>query len=147
MRDQFHGRALPNGIPRSRFGLVFKRNIDENHTNPKRERGRHDLLGTLGTYINAPESFALSRCPQFGCCALIDDASVPELNCSICVRGKALVMGDHANRSPIGVQLLEQFHHGESVGRVEIAGWFIGEQNGWATCESPSDCYTLLLTA
>jgi hypothetical protein len=43
----FLSRSLgfPDGIPRSRFGLVFHAKCLKSHTNPQRERGLYDPSG------------------------------------------------------------------------------------------------------
>ena len=59
--------------------------------------------------------------------------------------GEARIVGDHADGRAALVEFFQEIHHLLAVLGVEIAGGFVGQKNGWATGQGPSDRDTLLL--
>ena len=57
------------------------------------------------------------------------------------------VMGDHADGRTGTVQLAEQFHDGFTVGRVQVSGRLVGQQDGRIAGYRAGHGHTLLLTA
>src|ERR1051325_3354204 len=62
--------------------------------------------------------------------AVLNHASIKEMDGAIGVLRATLVVRDHANGRAAVVQLLEQVHDRFAVARIEISGRLIGEQNG-----------------
>jgi hypothetical protein len=58
----------------------------------------------------------------------------------------ARIVRHHADRCAVLVQLAEQLHHGLAAFRIEIAGWFVGEQNRRLAGDRPGDRHPLLLS-
>src|SRR5215218_1604011 len=52
---------------------------------------------------------------------LLDDAAVEQVDGAVGVAGEARVVGDHADRGAVLVQLLQQLHDRFAVARVEVA--------------------------
>src|SRR5260370_1181242 len=75
------------------------------------------------------------------------DASIEQMDGALREIRVALVVRDHAHRSPVAVQIAQQFHHRFTVFRVEVSGRLVGHQNQWITHQSASHGDTLLLTA
>src|SRR5262245_43668356 len=75
-----------------------------------------------------------------------DHASIEEVNRTIGVTSESLVVCHHTNRRTAAMQLAEQLHHCLAVGRVEVSGRLIGEQDERLTANCTGDCDTLLLT-
>ena len=63
------------------------------------------------------------------------------------VLGEARIVRDHANGRALAMQVLEQFHDGFAVARVQIAGGLVGQQDGGLSAQSAGHRHALLLTA
>ena len=48
---------------------------------------------------------------------------------------------------PLSVEVLKEFGDDLLVGGVEVAGGFVGQQDGWVVDEGPGDADALLLAA
>src|ERR1044071_1029471 len=59
----------------------------------------------------------------------LDDAAVEEVDRAGGVAGEARVVGDHADRRPLLVQLVQKPHHLLAVVRVQVPGGLVGEQD------------------
>src|SRR6185295_4465399 len=78
---------------------------------------------------------------------LLDDAAVEEVDRPLRVAGEARVVGDHADRRALVVQLLEQVHDLLAVARVEVAGRLVGVQDRRLADDRAGDRNALLLAA
>ena len=78
---------------------------------------------------------------------MIRDAPIEEMDCSIGVTGVSRIMRHHADRGALAVQFTEQFHHGLSISRIQVARGLIRKQNGWLAAQRSSDGDALLLAA
>src|SRR5689334_4243427 len=98
-----------------------------------RTRGR----GELGATVIAPNSIppsnseaALLQLPLLDlplhALLLFHDAAVEQVDRAAGVAGEARVVGDHADRGAVLVQLLQQLHDRLRVARVEVAGGLVG---------------------
>ena len=63
------------------------------------------------------------------------------------VAGVARVVGDHADRRALVVQLAQQLHHGVAVLRVEVPGGLVGQQDRRVAPEGARHGHALLLAA
>src|SRR6266496_5981712 len=77
---------------------------------------------------------------------VFNDTAVKQMHGAIGMLSEALVVRDHANGSPVLVQLFEELHHCFAISRIKIARGFVCQQNGRPACESPGDGHALLLT-
>ena len=73
--------------------------------------------------------------------------AVEEVHFSLRVLGEARIVRDHADGRALAMQILQQFHHGFAVARVEVSGRFVGQQNRGLSAQRARHCHTLLLTA
>src|SRR5437867_2418639 len=78
---------------------------------------------------------------------MIRDAPIEEMDCSIGVTGVSRIMRHHADRGALAVQFTEQFHHGLSISRIQVARGLIRKQNGRLAAQRSSDGDALLLAA
>ena len=69
------------------------------------------------------------------------------MNGAIGVLRKTRVVRDHADRRAARVQFLQQIHDGFAVARIEVAGRFVGQEDGRFAGERARDRDALLLTA
>src|SRR2546430_14394667 len=61
--------------------------------------------------------------------AVLDNASVEQMDGAIGVLREPLVVRDHANGRATGVQFLEQIHHRFAVSRIEVSSRLVREQD------------------
>src|SRR5438874_13312751 len=78
--------------------------------------------------------------------AVLDNASVEQVDGAIGVLREPLVVRDHANGRAAGVQFLEQIHYRFTVAGVEISGRLVREQNRRLARKRARDRHALLLT-
>src|SRR3954454_4323479 len=88
--------------------------------------------GARGGALDHPES-ALFELLGFHLAAdallLLDHAAVEEVDVAARVAGEARVVGDHADRRPLLVELVQEIHHRLAVARIEVAGGLVGEED------------------
>jgi len=75
--------------------------------------------------------------------AIFADSPVQDLDLSRHRRGQGVVVGDDHDGGSLAVQILEQAEDGRSGGAVEIAGGFIGQDDGGVTDQGPRDGHSL----
>jgi len=75
--------------------------------------------------------------------AIFADSPVQDLDLSRHRRGQGVVVGDDHDGGSLAVQILEQAEDGRSGGAVEIAGGFIGQDDGGVTDQGPRDGHPL----
>jgi hypothetical protein len=78
---------------------------------------------------------------------LLNDAAIHQVDGAIGNASVAWVVGDHANRGAVGVQLAQQVHHRFAIFRIEISGWLIRKQNRGLTSQRTRYGNPLLLAA
>jgi hypothetical protein len=61
---------------------------------------------------------------------IFHNPAVEKMDGTIRVLCKTLVMRHHADRGPTGVKLFQEIHDGFAVAGVEVAGRFVGKQDG-----------------
>ena len=75
--------------------------------------------------------------------AIFADAPVQDLDLSRQRRGQGAVVGDDHDGGSLAVQVLQQAEDGGSGGAVEIAGGFIGQDDGGVADQGPRDARPL----
>ena len=75
------------------------------------------------------------------------DPSVEEVDLALGVDGIAGIMGHHADRRPITVQLAQQVHDGVAVVRIQVSGRLICQQDGRLSNQCARHSDSLLLAS
>ena len=61
--------------------------------------------------------------------------------------GETWIVRDHADGRALAVQVLQEFHHGLAVARIQISSRFVGKKNGWLPTERAGHGNALLLAS
>jgi hypothetical protein len=77
--------------------------------------------------------------------AVVDDAAVEHLDAAIHAPRDVLVVGDDNDGHPQVMEFLEEAQYGLPCGLVEVAGGFVGQDDGRAAYERPGDGHALAL--
>src|SRR5205085_7280616 len=83
----------------------------------------------------------------FGLVLFIDDATIEEVDLPVGMLGIARVVRHHADGCARLMQLAHQVHDGFTVGRIEVSGRLVCEQDERVAGDSAGDGNALLLTA
>src|SRR6185437_8507630 len=83
----------------------------------------------------------------FQCLAFGNHFSIEEVNLALSVTCEARIVRHHTDGCAVAVQVLEQFHHGFAVARVEVSGRLVGEQDGGRSGEGAGHGNALLLAS
>lgn len=78
--------------------------------------------------------------------AVLDDATIKQVNGAICVLSETLVVRDHANRGAPLVQFAEQMHYRFAVVRIEVTSRLVCKQDRRSARKGAGNCDALLLT-
>src|SRR4051794_9318953 len=76
-----------------------------------------------------------------------DDLAVEKVNLPLRMCRKPRIVRHHADGGALAVQLLQQFHHGFAVARIEVPGGLVREEDRRTAAESTGYSDSLLLTA
>src|SRR6266403_6134032 len=78
----------------------------------------------------------------------VDDHAVAHVHDAIEISGGLGIMRDHdEGLAKILIQAAQHLQHNLGIFCVQVAGWFVGEQNFRIGNDGPSDCDTLLFAA
>src|SRR5690348_11891587 len=97
-------------------------------------------------FIERPSCRAL-LCADAGFLGLFDDPSVKQVNGALGEVCIALVVGHHADRRAVAMQIAQQFHDGFAVLRVQVSSRLVGHQDERVADQCAGHGNTLLLTA
>lgn len=78
---------------------------------------------------------------------MAEDLAMAEGDLSLSESCHLGIVGDHDDGVTIAVKILQKLGDDGLVGCIEVAGGFVGEQDGWVVNERTRDTYTLLLAA
>jgi len=77
----------------------------------------------------------------------INHSAVEEMDRAVSVAGEARVVSNHANGGAAAVEFAQQVHDRFAVGRIEVSGGLVGEQDERIAHDRARDGHALLLTS
>ena len=111
-------------------------------------------LSALGRLSRSPELSIIAFGPEFkrppqcgSASGRHDDAAVEEVDVTLHLRFPPRIVRDHAHRRSAGMKFIEHVHQRLAALRVEVAGWFVGQQDGGPARDGARHRHQLLLTA
>jgi hypothetical protein len=117
---------------------------------PARSRFRLSTRNAVMTVncIKATIVVLLHDCRPWSGSNVLDDLSIlhEELAGSV-VRNIAFVSHQYNGRAISTIQIRQNGHDFPAGRTIQIAGWFVGKEEGWASDQRPSNGHPLLLAA
>src|SRR5688572_12250590 len=106
-----------------------------------------DFSSSMKPFMWGPSGLRRAALRQVDHVRLVDDTAVEELDLAVRIVGVARIVGHHADRRALAVQLAQEVHHRLAVPRVEVPGGLVGEQDRGLARERAGDGHALLLAA